>query len=435
MSGRFVAFIVVAIAVAGGGTAYGIHAEHQRRFPATLFFDDPVEQPKPDAQATPADAADPDAKRNDSIFSLQYVRGRTKAGEKRKWNVTVARPEMQDGYNLVVSADRTEIRLMTLQGGVVHIWWRAFPDIKRWIGESSHDPFPPPDHLGRSNFRRAYVFPDGSLLAIFEELGLVKLAVNSKVQWAYRGGAVHHALDVAPDGTIYTLSKRRFKGEIGARTFASLDQTLIDDELVVLAPDGTERKRFSILEAIQKSGRHGLLEGVKHTDLLHTNSVHYVRHGAHAGSILVCFRHLNTIAMIDPVRETVGWTLSGMFHAAHEPTVLENGNILLFDNRGNRGASRVIEIEPATQSVVWRYPPAGEDAFFSATCGTCQRLRNGNTLITESENGRAFEVTPAGDIVWDWYSPYRFQNELIATTYDVHRVYPDEVRFKLNKKP
>lgn len=429
MIARLAAFCVAATVAAVGGTVYGVHAEHQRRFPATLFPDAPTPTPTPPRDAGGADSTKPES----SIFSLQYVRGRTKAGAKRPWNVVVSRPERQDGYNLVVSADRTEVRLMNLEGGVVHVWWRAFADIKRWIGESAHEVFPPAGHLGQSNFRRAYVFPDGSLLGIYEELGLVKLDARSKVQWAYRGGRVHHALDVGPDGEIYVLSKRDFRGEIGTRTFESLGRRLIDDELVVLAPDGTERRRFSIVEAIRRSGRGSLLEGVKHTDLLHTNSVHYVRHGRLAGTVLVCFRHLNTIAALDIERETVTWALSGMFHAAHEPTVLENGNILLFDNRGNAGASRVIEIEPDSQTIVWRYPAAGEDAFFSATCGTCQRLRNGNTLITESENGRAFEVTPQGEIVWDWYSSYRYQNELVATTYDVHRVYHDEVRFELNK--
>ena len=31
-----------------------------------------------------------------------------------------------------------------------------------------------------------------------------------------------------------------------------------------------------------------------------------------------------------------------------------------------------------------------------------QRLPNGNTLITESDAGRVFEVTEGGDIVWEF---------------------------------
>ena len=46
--------------------------------------------------------------------------------------------------------------------------------------------------------------------------------------------------------------------------------------------------------------------------------------------------------------------------------------------------------------------------FFSELCGTCQRLPNGNTLITESTRGRAFEVTPDKEIVWEFVSPFYY---------------------------
>ena len=37
--------------------------------------------------------------------------------------------------------------------------------------------------------------------------------------------------------------------------------------------------------------------------------------------------------------------------------------------------------------------------------GAAQRLPNGNTLITESERGRVFEVTPQKEIVWEFWNP------------------------------
>src|SRR5262249_44053306 len=35
-----------------------------------------------------------------------------------------------------------------------------------------------------------------------------------------------------------------------------------------------------------------------------------------------------------------------------------------------------------------------------------RRLPNGNTFIDEGMNGRFFQVTPAGEIVWEYVSPY-----------------------------
>jgi hypothetical protein len=35
-----------------------------------------------------------------------------------------------------------------------------------------------------------------------------------------------------------------------------------------------------------------------------------------------------------------------------------------------------------------------------------QRLPNGNTLITEGMHGRIFQVTPSGEVVWEYLTPY-----------------------------
>ena len=95
----------------------------------------------------------------------------------------------------------------------------------------------------------------------------------------------------------------------------------------------------------------------------------------------------------------------------HAPVALANGNILTFDNGNFRtGAhvpfSRVLEIDPATNAVVWSYADEMVNAFFTAFMGNAQRLPNGNTHITESATGRLFEVTPAGEVVWEYIIPW-----------------------------
>lgn len=106
------------------------------------------------------------------------------------------------------------------------------------------------------------------------------------------------------------------------------------------------------------------------------------------------------------------------------------GNILLFDNGGLAGYgrslasfgrptypnkmrtySRVIEYNPVTLELVWEYkrpvPGPGENyRFFSYYISSAQRLPNGNTLINEGDTARVFEVTPSGDLVWEYLSPY-----------------------------
>jgi hypothetical protein len=119
--------------------------------------------------------------------------------------------------------------------------------------------------------------------------------------------------------------------------------------------------------------------------------------------------------------------MSGNWHRQHHPTVLSNGNILLFDNKGHKTKSKVIEFDPVTKKESWRYAFTTVNLFYSERCGTCQRLDNGNTLITESDNGRAFEVTPDNTIVWEFVSPHRTgdEGEFIATIFELIRLDPD----------
>ena len=39
--------------------------------------------------------------------------------------------------------------------------------------------------------------------------------------------------------------------------------------------------------------------------------------------------------------------------------------------------------------------------------GCAQRLPNGNTLVTEANDGHVFEVTTDGDVVWDYVNTDR----------------------------
>jgi outer membrane protein assembly factor BamB len=86
---------------------------------------------------------------------------------------------------------------------------------------------------------------------------------------------------------------------------------------------------------------------------------------------------------------------------------LKNNNILIFDNgsAAERAHSRVIEVDPVTKKIVWEYKSDPPAKFFARVMGAAQRLPNGNTLITASDSGYVFEVTRAGETVWEFYNP------------------------------
>ena len=109
-------------------------------------------------------------------------------------------------------------------------------------------------------------------------------------------------------------------------------------------------------------------------------------------------------------------------HDAHmiPPGLPGAGNIMVFDNQGAAGippfylnmfpGSRVLEIDPATRQIVWQYDGSCTGlpfwTFFSSFISSARRLPNGNTLIDEGMNGRLFQVTAEGEIVWEYVNPF-----------------------------
>lgn len=161
------------------------------------------------------------------------------------------------------------------------------------------------------------------------------------------------------------------------------------------------------------------------------------------GNIVCTFRRLNTIAVIDKKTGDIIWRWGPEYALGHPHScsVLDSGNILLFDNGLHRkgkepgmadvAASRVIEVNPRTDEVAWEYRDPNAPNFYSAICGGAQRLPNGNTLICESTKGRLFEVTPDKEIVWEYLSPFVVRRPpywgwtLSTYIFEAHRYGPD----------
>jgi outer membrane protein assembly factor BamB len=144
-------------------------------------------------------------------------------------------------------------------------------------------------------------------------------------------------------------------------------------------------------------------------DLFHANSIQVLPRDEpglwRAGDLLISILVFDTIAVIDHESGRVIWTWGrGELQQPHHATLLPDGNILIFDNGVQRKYSRVVKVNPKTSEIVWRFQTDPPDAFYSETRGGAQELPNGNVLIAETNNGRAFEVTPAGKVVWEYYN-------------------------------
>ena len=102
------------------------------------------------------------------------------------------------------------------------------------------------------------------------------------------------------------------------------------------------------------------------------------------------------------------------------------GHLTIFNNRltdaDGRDYSAVIEIAPPVDTSgryvvpkagpfgpsepVWTYEAADRVSFHSSFISGAHRLPNGNTFICSGAQGRFFEVSPKGAIVWEYWNPY-----------------------------
>ncbi|GEB43785.1 aryl-sulfate sulfotransferase [Gluconobacter sphaericus] len=258
----------------------------------------------------------------------------------------------------------------------------------------------------------------------------------------------HHDWARLPDGGTLLLANQNRSIPGGAKP-------VLDDVIYEIAPDGKIRWTWKAGDHLQEFGFTGsqlqLVTHAENPDYLHINNMQLVgdNHWYRAGdkrfapdNILIDSREANFIAILDRHSGKVVWRLGpnlpqrrrsepavpfavDQFVGQHDAHLVPEGlpgagNLIVFDNQGEAGyparplqvanGSRILEINPVTAQVVWQY--TGENSggppwsFYSSFISSVDRLPNGNTLIDEGMNGRFFQVTPAGEIVWEYVSPY-----------------------------
>jgi hypothetical protein len=354
------------------------------------------------------------------------------------------------GVTLFTSGHAAKALLVDMSGEVVHQWQAPFSTL--WTDPPHIDGTPVEDALVA--IHKAHLLPNGDLIVGYSAAGatpwgygMAKLDQTSRVLWTY-AGRVHHDLSVRADGTIYTLT-HAVHAEPPPGLGHRLRQAWIEDYVVLLSPEGKELAKVGITEAFRRSryaGLLGLVERNLEGDLWHTNAVEPVDEalaarldGVEAGQALISLRQVDCLAIVDVDDGVVVWAVLGPWRAQHDPDILENGDLLLFDNSGHLGPggpSRVLEIDPTTLAVTWQYAGSARDPFATSARGSQQRLPNGNTLITESLAGRILEVTRSGDVVWEYSTPFRATHDpaLAGILHGAERFSRDELLF-LDRPP
>jgi hypothetical protein len=345
------------------------------------------------------------------------------------------------GYNFYCSRTAGRIYLLDMDGRPAH----------QWIYHPKKGP--------GSDY--AVLLPSGDLLVIKKHEALLRLDWDSNVIWK-KQMRPHHDLAVTPEGNIYVIV-RDWESYRGMRVWF--------DVLLLLAPDGEEIGRWhtyehlddlksaldtgSFLDTVLDSALGGgpetgpaasvaktaVADDRYNFDYFHLNAVSLIPETPlgrrderfQPGNLLICLRNVNQVVVLERGTYRILWSWGqGILEWPHHPTMLPDGHILVFDNGVNRRYSRVLEVDPEGESIVWEYQADPPDAFFSNARGAAQRLSNGNTLITESDRGRVFEVAQEGDIVWTWLNPIRKKDHR-QTVYRMLRLPAAEVEPLLHR--
>ncbi|MCK6446725.1 MAG: aryl-sulfate sulfotransferase [Planctomycetes bacterium] len=367
----------------------------------------------------------------DDLRALGYAGVTDDVSADRRGGVVFAdEASLAPGYNLTSVSKFCTADLFDARGQLLHRWQDATQ--RAW------------DHVE--------LLPDGDLIVVGSDRGERKYAgalcedhyvqrfdFDGNTRWK-RPLRAHHDVQVTWAGDLMTLTASQ-------RKLPDLDaeHDVIDNELTLLSPNGEVRESHSLHDICAKPESKFSFQRVAPNpnkkfpivDAFHCNSIDFVREpallGTHplyaAHNVLVSSRHQDSLFIVDWDRKVVVWQwgqdeLSG----PHDARFLPNGNVLVFDNGMERRWTRILEVDPRTNRIVWRYQdPRDRSKFFSLSQGASQRFENGNTLIADSNSGRAFEVTADGRTVWEYLVPHFDDANRRAEIYRIRRYPPEYV--------
>ena len=348
-------------------------------------------------------------------------------GEPRVYERAGARTDEPDrvapGLTLIASAWETAdgrqpgLRLIDRRGETLHEW-----------PVSPSELFPTEASSDGGLIHGTHLLPDGDVLVNVEYVGAARLDACGEVVWTNTEYNFHHSIARDPDGSFWIPGVRRSrppKSEEYPDGYPGLQGPVHHSLIVHLSPDGSAIDTINVMDVVFASDleRHiaqsmlGWNESRPYvTDVLHLNDVEPLPDSMAAeyplfegGDLVVSLRDPNLIFVLDPDSRTVKWHASAAFIDQHDPDFVGGGRIGVFDNnrdgtrRGSMlGGSRIVFLEPHTDSVATRFPTSRSDPFYTPLRGKWQLLANGNLLLTEAQAGRVAEVSPDGETVWEW---------------------------------
>ena len=186
--------------------------------------------------------------------------------------------------------------------------------------------------------------------------------------------------------------------------------------------------------------------GVNELDWTHSNSILY---DPITEAVYVSIRNLSRVTSINYATGEINWNLGNSaymenpnfeneigFSQQHSVQLTQNGNLIFFDNARFQDPelSRCVEItfdDNEEPYLVWEH--ILPDSMFTGSRGECDRLSNGNTLISAGRTGNVIEVNNNNEIIWHLRALDNLGNNIsIYRTQRALNIFPNVFSFIVN---
>lgn len=328
------------------------------------------------------------------------------------------------GYAVVPVEGGGYIHLMDPQGKIIKTWpydvdrVRLLPNCHLLVIHASGWGLKQAHWLARANYVTEYDW-------------------DGKIAWEYRSKErTHHDVQRLPNGNTSFLAKEKVasKNFGGLGTKAGFPEWYESSEMIEVDPVGKIVWRWSAAKHFDASdcgmrkcqSRIDFTPKSKLFEWTHANTASVIPPNKwydagdqrfKPGNRIFMPRNFWKFSLVDRDTGDIVWSFDGQQYGgigpAHDPHMIAAdlpgaGNILFFSNssKSREEQSQVWEVNPTTGELVWKYEDG--DNLFSSRSGTVSRLPNGNTLISVDKAGRAIEVTPQGEVVWEINSQQEF---------------------------
>lgn len=319
-------------------------------------------------------------------------------------------------YNNALNADsknKGAVYLTDMLGRPVHSWTTDRQVLSAQLLPNNHL------LVAMEAPRYSEMYPGGGNTGVIQELDWSSRIIREIVR-----ESAHHDVAVLQNGNIAFASWEKLPRSIAQEIRGGIPGTELkgdiwSDEIIELDPAGNTVWSWHAHEHLRPA-IDIIDQSLSRSGWTYINGISHVPENPIDGeeAYLVSVRSINTVILIRKRDGEIIWrSPKGILNTQHDPSVLPNGAIMVFDNGFTRTpspiplyGSRVVVIDPKTNTVTWTFDggPGVMDklAFYGPLVGRAQQLPNGNVLITDGPRGHIFEVTPEKEIVWDIISPF-----------------------------